>query len=110
MGLGDSSQGGERVTGNKVPRRLWYAAERFPHFNAMKYTIKVKTNAKENIVEEASGGELRVRVKAPPQEGRANEAVIETLAKHFDVPKSRVSIVGGRTSKRKIVSIQGVSS
>ena len=38
----------------------------------MKYTLKVKTNAKENSVEEDPGGELRVRVKAPPQEGRPN--------------------------------------
>lgn len=69
----------------------------------MKYTIKVKTNAKENTVQEGPGGELRVLVKAPPQEGRANEAVIETLAAHFKVPKSRVAIVGGFKSKTKIV-------
>ncbi len=71
----------------------------------MKYTLKVKTNAKENAVEEGPGGELRVRVKAPPQEGRANEAVIEVLAKHFDVPKSRVAIVGGFKSKTKVVRV-----
>lgn len=69
----------------------------------MKLTIKVKTNAKENAVEEGPGGELRVRVKAPPQEGRANEAVIEALAAHFKIPKSRVAIVGGFKSKTKIV-------
>ena len=71
----------------------------------MKYTIKVKTNAKENAVQEGPGGELRVLVKAPPQEGRANEAVIETLSKYFKIPKSRVAIVGGFKSKTKIVRI-----
>jgi hypothetical protein len=99
----------------------------------VKYTITVKTNAKENAVEElpsqylsisenlkfgrskspfmkrklrlGPGGELRVRVKAPPHEGRANEAVIETLAAHFNIPKSRVAIVGGFKSKTKIVMI-----
>jgi hypothetical protein len=71
----------------------------------MKYTIKVKTNAKENAVLEGPGGELRVLVKAPPQEGRANEAVTKTLAVHFKVPKSRVAIVGGFKSKTKIVSV-----
>lgn len=71
----------------------------------MKYTIKVKTNAKENTVLEGPGGELRVMVKAPPQEGRANEAVIETLAAHFKVPKSSIAIVGGFKSKNKIVRI-----
>ena len=71
----------------------------------MKHTIKVKTNAKENAVVEGPEGELRVLVKSPPQEGRANEAVIETLAAHFKVPKSRVAIVGGFKSKVKIVEI-----
>ncbi|MFH1208280.1 MAG: DUF167 domain-containing protein [Candidatus Omnitrophota bacterium] len=71
----------------------------------MKYTIKVKTNAKENTVLEGQGGELRVLVKAPPQEGRANEAVIETLAAHFKVPKSSIAIVGGFKSKNKIMRI-----
>ena len=71
----------------------------------MKLTIKVKTNAKENAVEEGPGGELQVRVKAPPQEGRANEAVIEVLAAHFKIPKSRVAIVGGFKSKTKIVRL-----
>lgn len=71
----------------------------------MKHTIKVKTNAKENAVLEGPGGELRVLVKAPPQEGRANEAVIETLAAYFKVPKTRIAIVGGFKSKQKIIKI-----
>jgi len=71
----------------------------------VKYTIKVKTNAKENAVLEGPGEDIRVLVKAPPHEGRANEAVIEALAEHFKVPKSRVTIVGGFKSKTKIVRI-----
>ena len=71
----------------------------------MKYSLAVKTNAKKNAVEQAADGSLRVFVKAPPHEGRANEAVIETLAAHFKVPKSRVAIVGGFKSKTKIVHV-----
>lgn len=71
----------------------------------MKHTIAVKTNAKRNSVERAEDGSFRVLVKAPPQEGRANEAVIETLAAYFKVPKSRIAIVGGFKSKRKIIQI-----
>jgi uncharacterized protein YggU (UPF0235/DUF167 family) len=41
--------------------------------------------------------------------GRANEAVVEALAEHFKVPKSRVSIVGGFKSKQKVVRIGGAS-
>ncbi|HOW88171.1 MAG TPA: DUF167 domain-containing protein [Candidatus Omnitrophota bacterium] len=71
----------------------------------MKFSVTVKTQARENRVEEVSPGGLRVWVKAPPREGRANEAVVETLAAYFKVPKSRVAIVGGFKSKTKIVAI-----
>jgi len=71
----------------------------------MKITIKVKTNSKKDAVEGGAGGELRVLVKAPPQEGRANEAVIEVLAGHFRVPKSHVVIISGFKSKHKTIKI-----
>lgn len=71
----------------------------------MKFTITVKTNAKEDAVREGPAGGLQVRVKAPPQEGRANEAVIRALAKHFSVPKSHIAIVGGFKSKTKIIRV-----
>lgn len=71
----------------------------------MKITVKVKANSKKNSVEEGPGGELRVFVKAPPQEGRANEAVIEVLAAHFRVPKSRITIIGGFKNKNKTVRL-----
>lgn len=71
----------------------------------MKLTIKVKTNAKVNAVEQDAAGGLRVLVKAPPQEGRANEAVIEALAQHFQVPKRDIAIIGGFKSKTKIVRV-----
>ena len=72
----------------------------------MKYTIIVKAHAKQNAVEPASDGSLRVLVKAPPREGRANEAIIETLAGYFRLPKSHVTIVGGFKSKRKLVNVR----
>jgi len=71
----------------------------------MKYTITVKTQAKKNAVEQTADGSLRVFVKAPPHEGRANEAVVETLAEYFKVPKRSVAIVGGFKNKRKVVRI-----
>ena len=71
----------------------------------MKYAIAVKTNAKQVKVEETGPGELRVQVKAPPREGRANEAVIEAIAGYFRVPKSRIVILAGHASKRKIVRV-----
>ena len=47
-----------------------------------------------------------VRVRAVPRENKANQEVVETLARHFHVPKSRVSIRAGLGSKQKIVEIE----
>jgi len=46
-----------------------------------------------------------VKVTAPPEKGKANEAVIELLADFFDAPKNSISIVGGKSTRMKIVDI-----
>jgi hypothetical protein len=48
-------------------------------------------------------------VKAPPHEGRANAAVIELLSDHFNVPKSRISIIRGFKGKNKLIEIKTFS-
>jgi len=46
-----------------------------------------------------------VKVTAPPEKGKANEAVIKILADYFSVPKSSVNIVGGKSTRTKIIDI-----
>jgi uncharacterized protein (TIGR00251 family) len=71
----------------------------------MKISIKVMPHSmREEVVKQ--GDDYVVRVKAMPQEGKANEAVIELVAKHFKVPKSVVKIVSGLTSRNKIIDIR----
>jgi len=53
----------------------------------------------------ADGDTLRVYTNAAPTDGAANAAVIKMLAKHYDVPKSRISIVRGETSHDKVLCI-----
>lgn len=71
----------------------------------MKYTLHVKPNARHEKVEPQPDGSLKVHVNAPPQEGRANDRVIELLAKHFKVPKSRISVVHGASGRNKVIEI-----
>ena len=71
----------------------------------MKISVTVKPNSKKEGVVPAGEGAYTVRVAAPPVEGKANARVIELLAEHFGVPKSRVSIVRGEGGKKKIVEI-----
>ena len=53
-------------------------------------------------------GVLRVRVAAPPVEGRANDAVARLLAKALGVPKSAVGIMSGAGAREKLVEVAGV--
>lgn len=55
-------------------------------------------------------GRLRLKLAAPPVEGKANEALIAFLADHFNVPKRNVRIAAGLRSRRKRVVIEGAPS
>jgi len=50
---------------------------------------------------------LRMRVKAVPDKGKANAAVIALLAKALGVPKSSVTLVSGDTARLKTIQIEG---
>ena len=50
---------------------------------------------------------LQARVTAPPVDGKANKALIQLLAKEFKVPKSKIRIVQGETSRDKLVELPG---
>ncbi|MBO4625788.1 MAG: DUF167 domain-containing protein [Alphaproteobacteria bacterium] len=54
----------------------------------------------------ADGDVLRVYTNAAPTDGEANVAVIKMLAKHFDVPKSTITIVRGETSHDKVIEVE----
>ena len=54
-------------------------------------------------------GVLRVRVRAAPVEGQANEAVCRLIAKQAGVPYSALEVLSGGTSRTKLVRITGVS-
>jgi len=55
-------------------------------------------------------GTLRVRVAAPPVEGKANQALINYLAKVLGVRKNRIEIVAGERGLDKILSVVGMSA
>jgi len=72
--------------------------------------IRLQPNARRNEVIRFQGEVLRVRVTAPPHEGRANKALIELLSSVLDIPKSRIDILRGHTSRDKLVAIDGLES
>lgn len=67
--------------------------------------VRVKPNAKVAGLEEQPDGTWIARVKAPPVEGKANEALIAVVAEHFGVRKAQVKIRIGASGRLKQLEI-----
>lgn len=70
--------------------------------------VKVTPNARSNAIVEMKDGVLKVKIKAPPDKGEANEELIEFLADHLKIAKSRIRILSGHTSRLKKLEIDGL--
>ncbi len=72
---------------------------------ASRIWVTVKPRAKKEEVRKPDESQYMASVHAPPQEGRANEALIELLANYFSVPKTSVRIIRGQTGRRKLIEV-----
>lgn len=72
--------------------------------------VRAQPGAKRNGVTGVREGELCVAVTAPPDRGRANDAIVKVLAETFGVPRSRFQILSGETSRHKRLVIDGVTA
>jgi len=71
------------------------------------YKLKITPNSSKNeIIEELSDDTLKIRLKAPPVEGKANEELIKFLSTVWKIPKTRIKIIKGLTSKNKTIKIE----
>jgi len=70
----------------------------------MKIQVKVKPNSRTEEVSR-EGDDFVVKVREPPREGKANQAVITLLAEHFGVSRSQVRILSGFRSRNKIIEV-----
>ena len=71
--------------------------------------VRLTPRAASSRIDGWDGDLLRVRVAAPPVEGRANDALLRLLAQALDVPPSRLRLVKGQTSREKVIAVEGVS-
>ena len=71
----------------------------------MKIFVKVKPGTKKEEVTKIDDAHFVVSVKAPPVEGKANEAIVRVLSDYFNIPKSHVQILKGGQGRNKIIEI-----
>ena len=75
---------------------------------ATQLKVRVSPRARKPGIGGRHGDAWKVRVAEPPENGRANEAVLRLLAATLDVPRGRLTLVSGHTSREKVVVLEGV--
>jgi uncharacterized protein (TIGR00251 family) len=73
----------------------------------VRLTPRAGTNRIDGLEQAPDGAHVRVRVRAVPEDGKANTALMELLAEAIGVPKSSLSIASGAASRLKTVRIAG---
>ena len=66
----------------------------------------IPRSAKSEIVGEMADGTVKVKIAAPPEKGKANEALCAFLAKHYGVARTAVAVVSGHTAAIKLIRIE----
>ncbi|MEA5077325.1 MAG: DUF167 domain-containing protein [Anaerolineaceae bacterium] len=73
-------------------------------------TVRVTPRSSRNEISEIlADGTVKIRLTAAPVDGKANENLVEYLAKVLDINKSSIDIVAGMTGREKLVTILGLS-
>src|SRR5258708_35170307 len=88
---------------NDVP---WQRDEGAGASVAIVLTLHVQPGAKRTEVAGAYGNALRIRLAAPPVDGKANAELLRFLAAAFGVPRRAVTLVRGETARQKVVRIE----
>ena len=73
----------------------------------VRLAVKLQPRASANEIGEAMGGELKIKVTAPPVDAAANEALIKLLAEKLDCGRNRVELIRGHTSRHKQLLLHG---
>ena len=77
---------------------------------SIRLRLRVSPGASRSEVVGRHGDGWKVRVAAPPENGKANDAVVELLASALGVSRTSIEIVGGRGSRDKTVVVDGLSA
>jgi len=70
--------------------------------------VRVQPKAKRDEILGVEGGSVRLRVKAPPEKGKANQACINLLAKILSITKKEIKLISGAKAREKMFFIQNM--
>jgi uncharacterized protein len=78
------------------------------HGNDFTFAVRVVPRSSRTEIVGETDGALRVRISAPPVDGAANRELIRILSRALKLPKTAIMIVGGASSKHKVIRLQDV--
>jgi uncharacterized protein (TIGR00251 family) len=73
-------------------------------------SIHATPRASKSQIQGLHGEALKIRLQAPPVDGKANDTLLEYLAKVLNVPRRQVILLSGQTSRQKRVSVKGITA
>lgn len=80
------------------------------HPEGATFPVRAQPGAKTNGIIGEQAGALKLSVTAPPEDGRANAAIIELLKDVLGVKRSQIELVAGSTNRNKVMLVRGLSS
>ena len=81
-----------------------------PHAEGATLAVRAQPGAKRNAVLGEQAGALKVAVTAPPEDGRANAALVEVLRDWLGVKRSQVELASGQTNRNKTFLVRGLTA
>ena len=81
-----------------------------PHADGATLAVRARPGARKNAVLGEQAGALKVAVTAPPEDGRANAALVEVLKDWLGVKRSQVELISGPTHRDKVFLIRGMTA
>lgn len=68
-------------------------------------SVRVQPGASKDEIVGIQGNNIKIRISAPPQDGKANDQLIKFLARNFGVAKSRIQLLSGESGREKRIRI-----
>lgn len=72
-------------------------------------TVTLSPRAKASALVGLHGGDLKIKIAAPPVDGAANQALVKFLAEILEINPNSLSLTAGQRGRRKIVKIEGLA-
>ena len=76
------------------------------HAKGSLISLYIQPGASKSEIGGEHDGRLKIKIKAPPRDGEANEALIDFLSEFLKVPKKNVFLINGESSRQKLVLVE----